>query len=195
MEKLTIEQLYSLEEYDRQRSDFRQKVMQHKQNRRLAIGPDAALYFEDRLTMHYQVQEMLRAERIFNAEEINEELGAYNPLIPDGQNFKATFMVEIDDPEERKQRLAKFIGIEDAIWVQVAGHDKVRPFANEDLVERTNEEKTSSVHFIRLELDAGMIEDLKQGAALSAGIDHKEYDHTVDPVSDNIRNSLIQDLD
>ena len=195
MNKLTREDLYSLEEYDRIRSEFRAKVMQHKKDRRLAIGPDAALYFEDRLTMHYQVQEMLRAERIFRADEIEDELAAYNPLIPDGANLKATFMVEINDPEERRQRLSKLIGIEKVIWIRVKGHDPVRPITNEDLIERTSEEKTSSVHFIRLELDADMVRDLKNGAELAAGIDHPEYSHTVDVVPDNIRNALIGDLD
>ena len=195
MKKLTRKDLHSLEEYDRIRSDFRAKVMTHKQNRRLAIGPDVSLYFEDRLTMHYQVQEMLRAERIFKANDIDEELLAYNPLIPDGANLKATFMIEINDPEERRKRLAKMIGIEKAIWIRVAGHDVVRPFTNEDLIERTSDEKTSSVHFIRLELDDDMVRDLKQGAKLSAGIDHAEYNHTVATVPENIRNSLIQDLD
>jgi len=195
MQKLTLEDLYSLEEYDRSRLEFRKKVMAHKQNRRLAIGPDTALYFEDRLTMHYQVQEMLRAERIFEAHGIKEELSAYNPLIPDGSNFKATFMVEIDDPEERKKSLAKLIGVEGAIWIKVEGHKAVRPFTNEDLIERSSEEKTSSVHFIRFELDTDMVRDFKNGAKLSAGIDHPEYNHTVESVPGNIRQSLLQDLD
>lgn len=195
MLKLKLEDLYSLEEYDRLRTEFRKKVMAHKQNRRLDIGPDAVLYFEDRLTMHYQVQEMLRAERIFDAHGITEELSAYNPLIPDGNNFKATFMVEIDDPDERKKRLSKLIGVEQAIWIKVDGHNPVRPVANEDLIERSNEEKTSSVHFIRLELAADMVKDLKNGAKISAGIDHPEYNHTVTPIPENIRNSLLRDLD
>ncbi len=194
MQKLTHDELYSLEEYDRIRSDFRNQVMQHKLNRRLPVGPDTALYFEDRMTMHYQVQEMLRAERIFKAAEIEDELAAYNPLIPDGSNLKATFMIEIDDPVQRRRQLARLIGIENAIWLHVAGHDPVRPVVNEDLIERTTDEKTSSVHFIRLELDKDMVRDLKNGAVLSIGIDHPAYTHAVNPVPDNIRQSLIRDL-
>ncbi len=195
MEKLSIEQLHTLEAYDRMRSDFRQQVMQHKQHRRLPIGPDAALYFEDRMTMHYQVQEMLRAERIFNETEIRDELDAYNPLIPDGKNLKATFMMEIDDPAERKQKLAKLIGVEAAIWLRVQGHEVIRPVANEDLVERTSEDKTSSVHFLRFEFSDAMIADLKNNAELSAGIDHAEYQHTVSPVPKAIQTSLLNDFD
>jgi hypothetical protein len=195
MQKLTHEDLYSLEEYDRIRGEFRDKVMAHKKNRRLPIGPDAALYFEDRLTMHYQVQEMLRAERIFKASEIEDELATYNPLIPDGSNLKATFMVEINDPVERKQQLSRLIGIEEAVWLQVDAHDAVRPIANEDLIERTSEEKTSSVHFFRFELDAAMVKDLKNGACLSAGIDHPAYRYEVAEVPDNIRSALVADLD
>ena len=194
MNKLERKDLYSLEKYAEVREKMRAEVMQHKQNRRLTIGPDATLYFEDRLTMHYQVQEMLRTERVFEASGIEEELEAYNPLIPDGSNWKATFMIEIDDPEERRQKLAKMLGIDAAVWVRVGEHDEVRPISNEDL-ERETEEKTSSVHFLRFELSADMVDSLKNGATLSAGIDHDAYNYTVDPVADNIREALVQDLD
>ncbi|MCG8123645.1 MAG: DUF3501 family protein, partial [Candidatus Thiodiazotropha taylori] len=168
MTQLSHEDLYSLEEYSRIRQEFRNRVIDHKKSRRLPIGPHAALYFEDELTMQYQIQEMLRIERIFEHDGIQDELDVYNPLIPDGTNWKATFMMEYDDVEERKQALAKLIGIENAIWLAVEGHEKIRPIANEDL-ERTTEDKTSAVHFIRFELTDGMIESLKNGAKLSAG--------------------------
>ena len=148
MSKLTHSDLYSLEEYARLRQEFRSKVMQHKKNRRVAIGEHAALYFEDSLTMQYQVQEMLRIERIFEPEGIQDELDVYNPLIPDGLNWKATFMIEYEDEDERKAALAQLIGVEKALWVQVEGFDKLHPIANEDL-ERETEDKTSSVHFLR----------------------------------------------
>ena len=182
-----------MEKYAEIRPDFRAQVMAHKKNRQVPIGAHATLYFEDRLTMQYQVQEMLRVERIFEAAGIQEELDAYNPLIPDGSNWKATFMVEYDDVEERKQALARFVGIEDQTWVQVSGFDKVCAIANEDL-ERSTEEKTSSVHFMRFELTPEMVAAVKQGAAISMGIDHPEYRFSVDPVSDNVRASLADDL-
>ncbi len=195
MQKLERTDLYPLEKYAEIRNEFRNNVMNHKKDRRLQIGPNATLYFEDRLTMHYQIQEMLRAERIFEPDAIEEELNAYNPLIPDGTNWKATFMLEYDDPEEeRKDKLAKLVDIESAIWVKVEGFDRVIPIADEDL-ERATEEKTSSVHFLRFELTEQMIEALYSGAPLSAGIDHDEYQHSIDPVPDNIHQSLINDLD
>jgi hypothetical protein len=193
MSHLTPEDLYSLEEYAKIRNDFRAKVMAHKQQRKVHVGPNATLYFEDRLTMQYQVQEMLRIERIFEPEGIAEELGAYNPLIPDGRNFKATFMVEFPDVEERKQALAKLIGIEDRVWVRVQGHDKVFAIADEDL-EREDETKTSSVHFLRFELTDAMASDLKGGGDLAIGIDHPAYEHSVDPVDPAAREALTKDL-
>lgn len=162
MTHLSHSDLYSLEEYARIRPEFRARVIDHKKSRRLAIGPHAALYFEDELTMQYQVQEMLRNERIFEQQGIQDELDIYNPLIPDGMNWKATFMMEYHDVEERKQALAKLIGIETAIWIEVDGFEKVRPIANEDL-QRTTEEKTSAVHFLRFELNQAMINALKGG--------------------------------
>ncbi|MEW8237381.1 MAG: DUF3501 family protein [Candidatus Thiodiazotropha taylori] len=193
MTQLSHEDLYSLEEYSRIRQEFRNRVIDHKKSRRLPIGPHAALYFEDELTMQYQIQEMLRIERIFEHDGIQDELDVYNPLIPDGTNWKATFMMEYDDVEERKQALAKLIGIENAIWLAVEGHEKILPIANEDL-ERTTEDKTSAVHFIRFELTEGMIESLKNGAKLSAGIDHAEYDYTIDGLDSAVKSSLISDL-
>jgi hypothetical protein len=193
MAHLSHADLYSLEEYARIRPDFRQRVIEHKKQRRVAIGPNAALYFEDTLTMQYQIQEMLRIERIFEPEGIQEELDVYNPLIPDGSNWKATFMVEFDDVEERKVALSKMIGIDKAVWVQVEGYDKVRPISNEDL-ERETEDKTSSVHFMRFELTREMVDALKGGAGLAMGIDHPAYDFTVSEVDGAVRKSLVEDL-
>ena len=193
MNKLSREDLFSLEKYAEVRPEFRARVMAHKKNRRLPIGPNAALYFEDNLTMQYQVQEMLRAERIFEAEGIQEELDAYNPLIPDGSNWKATFMLEYSDEAERREMLQQLIGIERHVWVQVADFARVTPVADEDL-ERDTEEKTSSVHFLRIELTAEMVEAVKQGAAISIGIDHPAYTYAAEPVPLNIRDSLANDL-
>jgi len=193
MQKLTRDKLYSLEKYDMVRRDFRERVMAHKQNRRLPIGPNATLYFEDTLTVQYQVQEMLRIERIFEAEAIQEELDAYNPLIPDGRNWKATFMIEYGDEAERRRQLAKMKGIETAVWLRVGNGENIVPVADEDL-ERTDEDKTSSVHFLRFELSAAMIAALRKGAPLAAGIAHPAYSHTVDPVPENIRQALLADL-
>jgi len=192
--KLTRDDLWSLEEYARRRNDFRAEVMAHKKSRQVAIGPNATLYFEDRLVMQYQVQEMLRIERIFEQEGIQEELDAYNPLIPDGSNWKATFMVEFPDVEERKVALARLIGIEKKVWVRVGNHDKVHPIANEDL-ERETEEKTSSVHFLRFELTPEMVAAAKAGEPISMGIDHENYAHVIDALPENIRQSLVGDLD
>ncbi len=193
MSHLSHADLYSLEEYARIRPEFRARVMEHKKHRRVPIGPNAALYFEDALTMQYQVQEMLRIERIFEPEGIQEELDVYNPLIPDGLNWKATFMIEINDVEERKASLAKMLGIDKAVWVQVAGFDKVRPIANEDL-DRETEDKTSSVHFMRFELSQEMVDALHGGANLSMGIDHPAYNHNVSELDAVVRDSLLQDL-
>ncbi len=194
MEKLTRESLYSLEQYAQVRDDFRARVMEHKRDRRLQLGENATLYFEDRLTMQYQVQEMLRIERIFEAAGIEEELQAYNPLIPDGSNWKATFMVEFPDVEERREKLRQLVGIEDRVWLQVGESDKIRPIADEDL-ERGSEDKTSAVHFLRFELSPAQVAALKEGAPLAAGIDHDHYHVEVRPVPDHVRASLLADLD
>jgi hypothetical protein len=182
-----------LEEYARVRQDFRGRVMAHKKTRQVPVGPNATLYFEDRLTMQYQVQEMLRIERIFEAEGIEDELAAYNPLIPNGSNWKATFMIEFPEVDGRREALARMKGIEHRVWVQVAGHDRVWSIADEDL-ERTDEDKTSSVHFLRFELTPGMVRDLKSGAALSVGIDHPAYRYAVTGISHQVRESLAADL-
>ncbi len=194
MNKLTHNDLWSLEEYATRRMEFRAQVMEHKKNRQAHVGPNATLYFEDRMVMQYQVQEMLRAERIFEAEGIQEELDIYNPMIPDGSNWKATFMIEYADIDERQQALAKMVGIEDVTWVQVADFDRVYAIADEDL-ERATEEKTSAVHFMRFELTADVARAVKEGASVSVGIDHKNYRHTNEPLPDNIRDSLAADLD
>jgi hypothetical protein len=193
MTHLSKKDLYTLEEYERIRSEFRTKVIEHKQNRRLAIGPNTALYFEDELTMQYQIQEMLRIEKIFHPQGIQDELDVYNPLIPDGMNWKATFMMEYHDANERKQALSRLIGIEEAIWMQIEGFEKIRPIANEDL-DRSTEDKTSAVHFLRFELTREMIDAFKGGALLSAGIDHENYNHKIDALETNIRESLLKDL-
>ena len=193
MQKLTAGDLLSLEQYSRQRPAFRERLLAHKRDRRLAIGPSMMWLFEDRLTVQYQMQEMLRAERIFEAEGIEEELGAYNPLIPDGSNWKVTLLIEFPNPDERSARLAVLKGVEDGCWVQVEGHARVFAIADEDL-DRENEEKTSAVHFLRFELDAGMIAALKGGAALSVGADHEKYRHAVAPVPGNVRQALVEDL-
>jgi hypothetical protein len=194
MNKLSREDLYSLEHYAEVRPEFRAQVMAHKKNRRVPLGPIAALYFEDRLTMHYQVQEMLRAERIFEAEGIQEELDAYNPLIPDGHNLKATFMIEVVDEEERRKLLSDLIGIEKETWLRVDGFEPVFAIADEDL-ERGNDEKTSTVHFMRFELTAQMVAAAKKGAALGIGISHSDYTQQLEPLPDNIRTSLVADFD
>lgn len=194
MEKLTREDLYSLEQYARERDGFRARVMEHKQNRRLRLGENATLYFEDRLTMQYQVQEMLRIERIFEAEGIEDELAAYNPLIPDGSNWKATFMVEFPDVAIRREKLKELVGIENHVWLQIGEFDRIRAIADEDL-EREDAGKTSAVHFLRFELAQEQIDALKNGAPLAAGVDHAKYAVEQRPVPDNVRTSLIGDLD
>ena len=194
MTALAIDDLMSLEEYHRERPEFRARVLEHKRDRQVAIGPNATLYFEDRLTIQYQVQEMLRIERLFEREAIEEELSAYNPLIPDGSNFKATFMVEFPDPEERKRELARLTGVEDNVFVQVDGCVKVMAVADEDL-DRSTDDKTSAVHFLRFELDDEMKAALEKGAALSFGIVHPNYNHSVAAVPENVRDSLANDLD
>ena len=194
MKKLTREKLFSLEKYSEIRNDFRLKIMAHKKNRRLAIGPNTTLYFEDSLIMHYQVQEMLRAEKIFESSAIDDELVVYNALIPDGNNWKATFMIEFADEEERRTALKKMLGIENNLWLKIKGFNEIYPISDEDL-ERSNDNKTSAVHFLRFQLDHEMIDALKGGCQLSAGINHPEYKYTVNPIPQNISESLISDLD
>src|SRR3569833_748983 len=193
MNKLSVSDLFSLERYARERPTFRSRVLEHKRARQIAVGPHATWLFEDRLTVQYQVQEMLRAERIFEPEGIEEELSSYNPLIPDGQNLKATLLIEFPDESERRLELAKLNGIEDRAWVQVSNHDRVYAIADEDL-ERENDEKTSSVHFLRFELTPPMIEALRAGADLAVGIDHEHYRYSVPAVSAAARQSLVADF-
>jgi len=194
MSKISRDDIWSLEEYHKRRPEFRQKMIAHKKVRKLPVGPNAMLFFEDRLTMLYQIQEMLRAERVFEEEGIQEELDTYNPMIPDGRNWKVTFMMEYPDADIRRRELARLVGVENKAWVQVEGHDKVYPIADEDL-ERSDEDKTSSVHFMRYELDDEMAASLKNGAALSVGIEHENYHHTVQEVPKATRDSLVDDLD
>ena len=186
------ESLLPLEAYARERDAFRAKVMAHKKKRTVQLGEHVSLQFEDELTIRYQVQEMLRIERIFEEEGIRGELEAYNPLVPDGGNWKATMLIEYPDADERRRMLARLKGIERATWVQVAGCGRVAAIADEDL-ERENEEKTSSVHFLRFELDAAMRERLHGGAALSMGLDHPQYRASV-VVPEEVRTALMADL-
>ena len=191
--RLVPSDLMSLEQYARGRAEFRGRVLAHKRDRTLQCGPNATLCFEDRLTVQYQVQEMLRIERIFEPEGIQDELDAYNPLIPDGANWKATLLVEYPDVEERRVALARLRGVEDRCWVQVAGQPRVFAIADEDL-ERENDEKTSAVHFLRFELAPEMVSAAKAGAAISVGIDHEHYRHAIDPLPEASRASLAADL-
>jgi len=193
MNKLNQNDLLKLEDYAQQRSAFRANTMRHKKPRRVALGPNLALYFEDRLTMQYQIQEMLRVEKIFEPQEIREELDTYNALIPDGNNWKATCMIEYIDVEERKLRLTQLKGIEDLIWVQVGDQSKVYAIADEDL-DRTNDTKTSAVHFLRFELDQQSQDLVNQGADISAGVDHPNYTRAVVPLAEETRASLSADL-
>ncbi len=192
--KLTRSDLWSLEEYALRRQTFRAEVIAHKKLRNIALGPHATLYFEDRLTMRYQIQEMLRVERIFEAAEIEEEIESYNPLIPDGSNWKATFMIEYGDVEERKIALATMGGIEQTVWVRVGeSGEKIFAITNEDM-ERTRDEKAAAVHFMRFELGAEEVAALKSGESLFMGIDHASLPGTYEVAADQ-RAALIADLD
>jgi hypothetical protein len=193
MEKLKPEDLLALEAYHKQRADFRARVLAHKRLRQVAVGPNLTLYFEDRLTMQYQVQEMLRAERIFESDAIAEELAAYNPLIPDGTNLKATMMLEYPDVAERRAALEKLAGIEHRIYVQVATLGRVLAYADEDL-PRSNDTKTAAVHFLRFELDAEMRAQLKTSAQLRIGVEHPGYAHEI-VAPTGIARTLAADLD
>jgi len=192
MPRIDRASLMTLETYARERPQFRAKVMAHKKNRTIQLGDHLTLIFEDELTIRYQVQEMLRIERIFEDEGIGEELAAYNPLVPDGRNLKATMMIEYPDPDERSKRLADLIGIEDKVWVRAAGHEQVRAIADEDL-DRANEQKTSAVHFLRFELGEAAAQALKEGAGLAIGVDHPRYSAKLE-VPSTVRDSLAKDL-
>jgi hypothetical protein len=191
--KLATTDLMTLEQYARERAAFRGRVLEHKRTRQLQVGPDTSWSFEDRLTVQYQIQEMLRIERIFEPAGIAEELAAYNPLIPDGSNWKVTLLIEFAQPEVRRRQLALLKGIEARCWVQAAGHARVLAIADEDL-PRANEEKTAAVHFLRFELEAAMIAALRRGTALAAGIDHEHYRYAVEPVPAAVRAALLADL-
>lgn len=193
MSALSRSDLWSLEEYAEERPTFRAQVLAHKKNRQLPLGENARLYFEDALTIKYQIQEMLRIERVFEPAGIEEELEAYNPLIPDGHNWKATFMLEFADPALRAQRLAELVGVEDKVWLQVEGCERIHPICDEDL-DRATEDKTSSVHFMRFELTPSMIAAMASGAALQAGIDHPNYRVNAFTVDAGVRDSLAADL-
>ncbi len=192
-QEITRADLMSLEEYAEKRPEFRQKVLAHKKPRQIALGPNTTLYFEDRLTLLYQIQEMLRIEKVFEADGINDELEAYNPLIPNGRNFKATFMIEYPDPEVRAAQLQKLVGIEDLVWMQIGEHDKVWSIADEDL-ERSTETKTSAVHFLRFEISDEMAQALKDGASWQIGVQHPVYTYDV-AIEGATRESLLNDLE
>lgn len=190
--QITRDDLMSLEQYAEKRPEFRQQVLTHKKHRQVLLGPNATLYFEDRLTLLYQIQEMLRIEKIFEADGINEELEAYNPMVPSGRNFKATFMIEYTDSEVRAVQLEKMVGIEDLVWMQVAEFDKVWAIADEDL-ERSTDTKTSAVHFMRFEIADEMVDALKNGADWKIGVQHPVYTYDL-VVEGATRDSLLNDL-
>jgi len=194
MHKIARDSLLSLEAYARQRKEFRARVIAHKKNRTVHLGAHVTLVFEDELTLRYQVQEMLRIERTFEEQGIRDELDVYNPLVPDGSNFKATMMIEYADAEERKHALSKLKGIEDRTWIQVEGCARVYAIADEDL-ERENEEKTSAVHFLRFELSDEMKQAIKYGVGLSIGVDHVNYQAELSAAAPEVRASLARDLD
>lgn len=194
MKKLSLSDLLSIEAYNVQRPALRLAMMEHKKTRRVPLGPNAMLHFEDYMVMRYQVLELIRAEKITEKADLLQELDAYNPLIPDGRNLKVTFMLEYPDPDERRERLSQLIGIEELISIQIAGYDRVYPIANEDL-PRTTPDKTSSVHFLRFEFTDEMVAAAKAGASWAIRCDHLNYLHTVDPVAPEIVKSLLRDFD
>lgn len=193
MKKLTAVSIGTLDQYQQQRPAIRQAMIEHKTNRRLALGPNATLHFEDFMTMKYQVQEMMRAENLRDAESISQELDAYNPLIPDGSNLKCTFMIEFPEEQERRQQLKTLVNLEHQVFIQIEGFDAVAPIADEDL-ERSTAHKTSAVHFMRYEFTPDMIAAAKRGATWAVFSTHPAYLHKVDPLPENIRNSLCRDF-
>lgn len=194
MDKLRREDLWSLEQYSERREDFRREVMEHRHERLLGVGPHVTLHFEDRLTVRYQIQEMLRAEKIFDAEGIEDELVTYNPLIPDGTNLKATMMIEYEDVGERRAALAQLGGIEHKVWISACDGARNYALADEDL-ERSSEERTSAVHFLRFELDEAALRAFKQDGKLALGVDHDHYTEVVEPLPSVLVRALAQDLD
>lgn len=193
MPQITRDSLMTLEAYAKTRKDFRAKVMAHKKHRTLHLGENVTLIFENELTIRYQIQEMLHAEKIFEEAGIEDELAAYNPLTPDGSNWKATMMIEYPDLDERQRMLARLIGIEDKVWIKVERHPRIYAIADEDMV-RENADKTSAVHFLRFELDPEMVQSVKRGARLSAGVDHPQYNITLEDIDPAVRASLAEDL-
>jgi Protein of unknown function (DUF3501) len=193
VKKLSRADLMSLEQYAENRSRLRSEVIAHKQVRNVQVGPNMTWCFEDYITIRYQILEMLRAERIFESDGIQGELDAYNPLIPDGSNWKVTLLLEFPDPDERRTALGKLIGVEARCWIRVSEMERVFAIADEDM-ERTNDEKTSAVHFLRFELSPSMLEAMKGGASLSIGVDHENYRHLQGPLAGPIRDSLTRDL-
>jgi hypothetical protein len=194
VKKLARGDLLSLEQYAAERARLRSEVIAHKQLRTVQVGPNMTWCFEDYTTIRYQVQEMLRAERIFEGDGIQGELDAYNPLIPDGSNWKVTLLLEFTDPEERRVALEKLIGVEDRCWIRVSEMERVFAIADEDM-ERENADKTSAVHFLRFELSSSMVAAMKSGASLSIGVDHEQYRHLRSPLPAAIRDTLSHDLD
>jgi|TARA_Y100000031_G_scaffold154137_1_gene200982 hypothetical protein len=193
MDRLDRKDLWSLEEYSGRRDTFRAEVMEHKKSRQVALGDHARLFFEDQLTIRYQVQEMLRIEKIFEAAGVQEELDAYNPLIPDGSNFKATFMLEYGDESERQRRLQQLVGVERDIYIKVDGFEPLHPIADEDL-QRQNDGKTSSVHFLRFEVPQDVRDAIKSGSSISIGVEHPQLTVTATQIESNVRDSLVDDL-
>jgi hypothetical protein len=194
MQKLARHDLMTLEQYSIERARLRSEVIAHKQRRNVQVGPNMTWCFEDRTTIRYQVLEMLRAERIFESDGIQDELDAYNPLIPSGSNWKVTLLLEFPDAEERHRALSKLIGVEDRCWVRVSEMERVFAVADEDL-DRENDDKTSAVHFLRFELSPSMVQAMKSGASLSIGVDHDNYRHSLSPLPAAVRDTLSLDLD
>lgn len=193
MSLLTKSDLWSLEQYAEQRADFREQVLKHKKNRKLMVGNHMQLIFEDRLTIQYQVQEMLRIEKIFESAGIQEELDAYNPLIPDGDNWKCTMFIQYTDVEERIEQLKKLSGIEHKVWIQIGDTERIYPIADEDM-DRTDEHKTSAVHFLRFTLDKDQVSAANAGQGMCVGVDHPVYVIDSKDIPEGVRQSLLGDL-
>jgi len=191
--RITADSLMTLEAYAKARPQFRARVLEHKKPRSVRLGDHVTLLFEDELTIRYQIQEMLRIEKTFEEAGIQDELDAYNPLVPDGSNFKASMLIEYEDVEERRRALSRLRGVEDRVWVQVGGFDRVYAIADEDL-ERETDEKTSAVHFLRFELAKPAAEALKNGAPLGIGVDHPEYAAEIPAVGEATRKALSEDI-
>ena len=193
MTKIARNSLLSLEEYAKKRSDIRTDAMRLKKVRSVFVGPNMTLQFESEATIRYQIQEMLRIEKTFEEEGIQDELEAYNPLVPDGTNLKCTQMIEFPDEDERRVRLAELVGVEDRTYIQVQGQDRVYAIADEDM-DRSTATKTSSVHFMRFEFTASMIKAIKAGAPIAMGVDHPKYNFRADEIDPETQGALTQDF-